>query len=540
MPRTSAVALTAALVLGVVGGCADTPHYSPEVTTYYVSPDGDDSAPGTSADRAWRTLARADELLLHPGDRLLLQGGARFSGQVAIRPDEAGDPERPVVIGSYGKGRATVVATGAPAVSVHNTGGVDVSDLVLEGRGSARTDEAGVSLYYDDTRTRTRESHVTLADIDVSGFQTGIAIGSAITGAGFSDVTVRRASLHDNKDAGLLTYGPDFEPQRPLYAHQDITVEQVDAHSNSGDPEASERHTGNGIVLGGVHRAVVRDSSAHDNGGSAAVDAPGGPVGMWAYDSANVLMQHNTAYRNHTGSGKDGSGFGLDSNVSGSTVQYNLSYQNDGSGYYAYSQTANGAHTNNRIRYNISDDDGRKLPWHGALTVYGDNVSNLSIYQNTVTMSRSPGGDGTVVLLRPDINGISFRNNLLVSDRDPLITADAALSADRVVFQGNQYHSADGPWRVEWGESAYRTLDAWRADTGQERVGTKPAGTTADPCLAGGPLPDIRSAGSASLAVSGCPRTGLDLRALFGIDPGTEDFFGREVTAPPVIGAAQP
>jgi hypothetical protein len=91
------------------------------------------------------------------------------------------------------------------------------------------------------------------------------------------------------------------------------------------------------------------------------------------------------------------------------------------------------------------------LPWKGALTVYGTNMRNLEIYQNTVTMARSPGGEGTVVLLRPGNTNVTFRNNLLVADDDPLVSANADLPTTRALFQGNQYHTASGPWRVKWG-----------------------------------------------------------------------------------------
>lgn len=539
MPRALPLVLAAALLAGVARGC-DTPHYTPQVTTYYVGPRGDDSAPGTSPQQAWRTLDRADRAPLQPGDRLLLEGGARFAGNVSIGPEEAGDAERPVVVGSYGEGRATVVATGSNGVSVHNTGGVEIRELILEGRGASRTEQAGINLYLDNREARADQRNVTITDVEVTDFQTGVAIGSAVPGQGFADVTVRRAALHGNKDAGMLTYGPTFDAQRPLYAHRDLTVEQVNAYDNVGDPRAHSRHTGNGIVIGGTQRAVVRESHAHDNGALSSPEAPGGPVGIWTYDSTGVLMEHNTSFRNHSRSGEDGSGFGLDSNVSASTVQYNLSFQNDGAGYYAYAETGNGRHRDNVIRYNISDDDARVLPWKGALTVYGTNVRNLDIYQNTVTMARSPGGEGTVVLLRPGNTDITFRNNLLVAERDPLVSADADLPTTRALFQGNQYHSVSGPWRVKWGDTVHGSLPAWRAATGQEQVGEAATGSATDPCLAGGALPDIRTAADAPRVVPGCPRDGLDLRALFSIDPGAEDFSGRAVSTPPVIGAAQP
>jgi hypothetical protein len=232
MPRALPLALAAALLAGVAGGCATTPHYTPKTTTCYVGARGDDSAPGTSPRQAWRTLDRADRARLRPGDRLLLEGGARFAGNVSIGRGEAGDTERPVVVGSYGEGRATVVATGATGVSVHDTGGVEIRELTLQGRGASRTEEAGINLFLSDREARADARGVTVTDVEVTGFQTGVAIGSSVPGRGFADVTVRRAALHGNKDAGMLTYGPTFEARRPVHAHRDLTVEKVDAYDN--------------------------------------------------------------------------------------------------------------------------------------------------------------------------------------------------------------------------------------------------------------------------------------------------------------------
>ncbi|MEV7793322.1 right-handed parallel beta-helix repeat-containing protein [Streptomyces sp. NPDC087512] len=536
--RRAAVYLTAAVAVGIAAGCS-TPHYVPRGATYYVSPHGDDRADGTSAGKAWRTLARADKAALHPGDRLLLQGGARFAGTVTIGARDAGDARRPVTVGSYGGGRATIAATGTPGVSVHDTAGVEIRDLTLSGPGARSTGEAGVNLYADKAGAGA-EKHVTVTGVDISGFRVGMAMGSAAAGTGFRDVTVRDADLHGNRDAGLLTYGPAFDVHHPAYAHENLLLEDVRAYDNAGDPTASHRHTGNGIVLGGVRHATVRDSTAHDNGDQSARHAPAGPVGMWAYDSTRVLIEHSSSYRNHTGADVDGSGFGLDSNTSHSVVQYNVSYQNDGSGYYVYSHPANGAHADNTIRDNVSADDARKLPQHGALTVYGSRVHDLRIYQNTVTMSHSPGGDGTVVLLRPGNSGISLRNNILVSDGDPLVTADRVLTPAQVVFQGNQYHAASGHWTVRWGGHRYTDLAAWRDGTGQERVNGKPSGTSAAPCLKGGALPAPATPGDVGLFTPRCAQDGLDLTALFGIDPGTVDVLGHKVPTPPVIGAVQP
>ena len=60
-------------------------------TTYYLSPSGSDAAAGISPAKAWRTLGRASRAVLRPGDRLLLEGGQQFSGQLTIGESDGGD-----------------------------------------------------------------------------------------------------------------------------------------------------------------------------------------------------------------------------------------------------------------------------------------------------------------------------------------------------------------------------------------------------------------------------------------------------------------
>src|SRR5262245_39517249 len=47
--------------------------------TYYVSPAGNDAAPGTSPATAWRTIARVNQIELNGGDRVLFEGGKVFA-----------------------------------------------------------------------------------------------------------------------------------------------------------------------------------------------------------------------------------------------------------------------------------------------------------------------------------------------------------------------------------------------------------------------------------------------------------------------------
>ena len=65
-----------------------------DATTYYVSPAGSDSSHGTSPGAPIRSLRRASQLRLEPGDRLLLRRGTTFSGRLAVR--ESGTTRAPI------------------------------------------------------------------------------------------------------------------------------------------------------------------------------------------------------------------------------------------------------------------------------------------------------------------------------------------------------------------------------------------------------------------------------------------------------------
>jgi hypothetical protein len=535
--RAAPCALAAALVLLAATSCADLPHYS-STATYYISPSGDDGASGTSPGTAWHSLTRLQRVGLKPGDQVLLQGGTRYSGTLTVAASEAGSAQRPVVIGSYGQGHATIESSG-DGIVVHDTGGLDIRDLTLLGKGAPYASGSGINLY-SDLRSGSRPGHVTVSDVDVSGFHAGVAIGAAAD-IGFANVTISQARLHGNEDAGLLTYGPGLDLAHPAYAHQNLDVEAVNAYNNPGDPTVIASSTGSGIVLGSVSRATVRGSTAHDNGDRSAVYAPEGPVGIWAYNATDVLIEHNTAYHNRTGSLLDGAGFGLDNNVSNSTLQYNLAYHNDGPGYYAFTQTPSGRYTGDSIRYNISAQDGRKLPAHGALAVYGQDISGLQIYQNTLIMT-GIGGAGPALLVHEGVKGVVLRNNILATDGTPLVYAPS-LTTSQILLQGNDYYAPPGKWSVAWGGNTYTDLNSWRAATGQERLGTQSTGLTVDPCFSGGRLPGIESPGDAHLVIPSCAAVtgkGLSLDTLLHASPVTADYFGHPLGTPPPVGAAQP
>jgi len=79
-------------------------------TTYYVSNQGQDSATGTSPEKAWQTLAQVEkaEGSLQPGNCVLLQAGGTWNEQLDIN-NVVGSASQPITFAAYGDGVAPVL-----------------------------------------------------------------------------------------------------------------------------------------------------------------------------------------------------------------------------------------------------------------------------------------------------------------------------------------------------------------------------------------------------------------------------------------------
>jgi hypothetical protein len=554
--RCAAFGLVAALVPAMLSACAQSgTHLGPTISvdrTFYVSAGGDDRADGRAADRAWRSLDRVNSERLVPGDRVLLEGGTRFVGSLSLDARDAGDATNLVTVASYGAGRATIAPDpmGRSAISVHNTAGIRIQDLIVSGGDMASTSADGINLFNDRPGGGVLD-RVEIVGVEVSGFANGIAIGAGAARAGFRRVEVRDSMLHDNRRAGLTAYGPPFDPAAPAYAHEDITVSAVDAFHNEGERGATT-NTGSGIVLGSVRGGVVEDSTAHDNG--AASTAQQGPIGIWVYDSTRIVMQRNVAFDNRT-QFADGGGFGLDQNTSDSSLQYNLSYGNDGGGYLLFTNQPNGFHRGNVVRFNISSEDARNGANYGGFMVGGGFagpatatvVRGDQIYQNTVVMTGHDGQFPPAVRVAGTLADVQLRNNIIVAAQGAPLVNTGDVTADGVQFQGNDYSGGDGRFDVQWRGSSFTSLQAWQSSTGQEILENRPMGLVIDPRLADPrPPTGVRSASQRGDATGfrlqpGSPvaTAGIALATRFGTDTGGQDFFAQQVsTTQPPIGAS--
>ncbi len=548
-------------LLWIALGCLLQSSVACRAATYYLSNFGNDTNRGTSPAAAWKTLERANQQTFAPGDRLLLKGGETFRGSLAFGEKTAGTETRPIVVASFGRGKATLKAGHLSGIVLTNTSGFFLHDLVLEGDWNAETQAgntgAGVAATCSLTGAK-KLDFLRLERLEIRGFRNGgitiNAFPSDKSKSGFRKVLISQCEVHDNADCGIGSNGA-YSLTSTEYAHAGITVRDCRVYRNRGWT-GKGGHTGSGIILSDVDGAVIERCIAFRNG-DLTPPADGGPVGIWAWDARNVLIQHNESYENRSRA-VDGGGFDFDGGMRDSLMQYNYSHDNDGSGYLI-AQFGGRGMTGLTIRYNISQNDGRRNGYAGihiwdSLAAgpdrpsHPDRLLDCDIYHNTVFVS--PAAEGKPHALRIDTPTLHTRiaNNLFVTT-DGLSLMEVAPGQQSIEFAGNAYYSLAAPLLIQWEGKTFHSLEAWQQSTGQEMQGGKSVAVALDPKLdapggggvIGNPsrLPTLK----AYRLKNNSPLRGAgqNLKARFHLDAGNRDFWGNPVSqdAAPDIGACQ-
>ncbi|MGH7694431.1 MAG: hypothetical protein ACRENH_05600, partial [Gemmatimonadaceae bacterium] len=217
--------------------------------TYYVSPNGKDHFSGTSPAQAWRTIGKVNRKNYAAGDRILFQGGAVFSGTLRFTASAKGTAAAPIVVSSFGGGRATINGGAGDAIFLYNTSGYAIRSINVVGSGRTTNSGRGVN-FYADIAGGVKLPYIRIDSVDASGFGGwGISIGSWNGTTGYTDVRVTYASTHDNGHGGVTTYA--LLP----YAHQSFYFGHLVSYNNAGVPGLTV-NSGSGITMGGVTGGV--------------------------------------------------------------------------------------------------------------------------------------------------------------------------------------------------------------------------------------------------------------------------------------------
>ena len=477
--------------------------------TYYVSPAGNDRNPGTSPAAAWATVRKVNARSLAAGDVVRFEGGRTFAGPLRFERDDHGTAGAPVLITSYGDGRAVIHGGCSHAITVKGSAYLAIRDLDVLGLGIRTGQEpGGIGIRVQAA------AFVTVDRVEASGFRwAGVQIEDS------RDVRVTAVHAHDNGYAGIRGSGT---PR--LY------VGYCRAVHNTGDPGYLRDISGSGIELVNASDATIEYCEAAYNGGDQSPRG-NGPVGIWIAGSHHVTIQHCISHHN-TNPTADGGGIDIDAECHHNLVQYNYCYDNKSYGVQLWQWGGKQWLEKNVVRYNVLVNrrtDVAHAIWIGHNDDAATGIRDNDFYNNLVV------NDGPAIgVSGANVKDLRFRNNILLTTEAAGFLTGVG-EGQGFVFQGNCYWSADGRFSM-FGK--YASLEEWARATGQEMVEGRLVGLFTDPRVA--PAAEPRPTDPEQLARmmafrlgEGSPAIdrGLDLRALFQVEPGTRDLFGNPVPA---------
>jgi len=505
--------------------------FSAQATTYYVSATGNNYNSGTSIFNAWSSVDKVNSKVFLPGDIILFEGGKSFIGSLYFDQYDGGNASAPIKLASYGTGKATIKSSIAGGLFAYNTAGMHISNLIFEGAGRTINVNSGVYFYHDLPNKML--DNIVMDNLEVYGYQSsGIVVGTLDKTSGYLNFKVTNSSVHDNGSVGISTFSGG------TITHKNFYIGHTKVFNNSGIAGYTSSHTGSGIILSGVDGATIEYCEAYNNGWLNAWTV-GGPVGIWGYICNNLVIQYNESHHNKTGTTKDGGGFDLDGGVTNSVMQYNYSHDNDGAGYLLAQYVGAPAMKNLIIRYNISENDGRKNSNAGILlwaTNSNGGIQNAEIYNNTIYLSPASSGSPIGVHVSSGyIYNTKIRNNIVQTTNGLQVVR--AQNNTGVRFEGNAYWSTGAALKFYWTGTTYSTLEQWRAATGQEKINNEPVGFCINPELTepgkgvtiGDPTKLATLAAYKLQPTSGVIGKGLNLTNNFGIEVGEVDFWNNKI-----------
>lgn len=516
----------------MVAGCAAAPGLAAAATYYVDALAGSDSAAGTSATTAWRTLAKVNATTFNPGDSVLFQTGQSWAGQ--LHPLGSGTAAAPIVISSYGGGARPIIdgsslASGG-AVYLLNQGGWTIDGLeVVNNSGvdnvGATTLGVNRSGIFVDNESGGVLSGITIRNNyvhDVNGCSAcntssidghingGIVVAAdvanvpwaSLVAAGYesyNNVQILNNTVSKAGREGIVFWdnsvGLSYAAIVPAAMSNNVTIQGNAVYNVDGD----------GITLSGTQNGLID----HNIVGNAALKGvPGGEVssgGIWAEKTNGVTMQYNEVYGVLTQQ-TDGQAFDSDLYASNTLIQYNYSHDNQG-GFLLMEGQPMVSGTNLTVRYNLSVNDS----WGGVKGVitseYGP-PGTVNIYNNTIYIAA--GLPSNPILCNScnaswmNFNIWNFDNNVIANFGSGNYTNPAGWN---VAFSNNLYfgnHPSGEPG------------DARKLVTDPQFVAaaaTAPYGIAA---VAGYQISSGSPAASSGVAISG---------------NGGHDYFGRPVSA---------
>lgn len=426
------------------------------VNYYFDATNGNDHNSGTSPGEPFRSLKIIKNLILKPGDSVLLKSGVVFNDPLYISCK--GSAGKPVVLGRYGgEARPYIKGNGSytQAVYVYNSEHFVIRDIEIS-NSSAKPVKKIQGLMVELHNYGVGKD-ITIDNLYVHSINAGlknneIGDAGAIVLANYRDngtdsisshfdgLTVKNCLVKDCKSGGVGMWGnwerKRWDPNLNVVIRNNI-IDGVYGHGIV--PVACESPL--------VEYNVVKNSPQI----TPEVD---GVDGIWPWSCDNSVVQYNIV--SDMKSQWDAYGFDADYNCSSSLFQYNLSF-NNGGGFLlvcnsgGWSKDWSVGNTGSVIKYNVSINDGLRNYIGKNTSVYFSpiihctgSIKNTVIEKNLIYIKKKPESQIDKTVLHLDNWGKGnypdstfFRNNFIYAE-EPNLAVNAENSTNHY-FDHNLY-----------------------------------------------------------------------------------------------------
>lgn len=531
--------------------------------TYYVDPAGSDGNAGTSSGAAWASLAHASAFGLTLGDSLLLKDVTHTGNLLYYWVP--GTYAAPLVITSYGTGKATISSGDVYGIRLVRCSGINLSNLIVSGSG-AFPDGTSTSLY-NGIEVINPELSGTLPqcwidNVETTGSYAGIEVRGCSTGAGgsgYTDVRITNCYAREvlyfggqvrcvmliDKNGKLLTWNTfslvndrgSAANNFQIFAGRSfigVYVANCRVVHSYGDPLRDDSiHSGDGWMVKNTTYAVVERSNVSDCGAKGY-----GPAGIWMQEVKFGWMRWCEVRRQSSITLVDGDAYDMDGGCDTCTVEYCYSHGSAGAGVLCGPYSGSAPPVNCTVRYHTSVNDAQG-PTNATAAIFPYELAQIDVYNCTLYMDDSSTA-ATALIVHGGGQQRMWNNIFLTNRTDDLPFTSGTFNNGSLAI-GNLYWAAgSGGPKWNWGGANYTTLSAFRTGSGQESLHSVNTGIYADPLLTSpGSHPDVMPAQTVAVGLTAYDQTasspginaGIDLFTLYGIDPGQVDMHGYPLRA---------
>ncbi len=476
MKKTLIVSFAFLLFLLVTNSCSKNQNLSNGSNTlYYInSVIGSDANNGTSQNTAWKSLAKINDIVLKPGDSVLLANNMVFT-QPLLLNNILGSAEKKIVFTSYSpnstfiKERATIRTKNVlNAICINDCSFIELKNITISARPSInKTLKQGkfkrCGILVQPKKKGITENitfdNIMVKDVfyETSGYQRPItevisANGTQSYGWGIrlinnnkeaiiKDVFIKNCQINNVSHTGIKFTGKNHNIKN-------IVIENCKVLETGGP----------GIQISGVDQGHIVNNYIDKSGSTNDSRKWGRGSGLWTWGSKDILIEKNY-FLNANGPG-DSAGAHIDFNCKNIILQYNFSANNAGGFCEILGNNYNCAY-----RYNISVNDGHRVKgtngafqegktlWLSGFVGKGiqrNGPFNSYIYNNTIFVSKNivskfafdKASDG--ILIMNNIFYIQGESKGVLGDQyTPDTSGESQIK--NVVFKNNLFLNA-GNW----------------------------------------------------------------------------------------------